>query len=53
MVQLHAIRTALNIDIPPAQIVNVVTEANRMLGLPASDGTLPVQVCAICAFLGV
>lgn len=57
IVQVQAIRAALNIATPATQILNVVNEAHAMLGLPAwgpaSDGTLPGQVAAVCAMLGV
>ena len=50
--QVTAIRTALNIDTPALQMLSVVVEANKLLGLPSS-GTVPDQIDAVCKTLGL
>lgn len=50
--QVSAIKMALNIDTPAAQMRNVVIEANALLGLPGT-GTIPQQIAELFSQLGL
>ena len=50
--QIEAIKMALNIDTPAAQMRNVVIEANALLGLPGT-GTIPQQIAELFSQLGL
>ena len=50
--QVTAIKMALSIDTPAAQMRNVVIEANGLLGLPGS-GTIPQQIAELFSQLGL
>lgn len=52
--QIARIRSMLNIATPAIQIVNVVNEANVIMGrpvwTPASGGSIPVQIAQLLSF---
>ena len=52
LVQVTAIKTALDIDTPAAQMLRVVVEATKLLGLPGT-GTIVDQIDAVCKTLGL
>jgi hypothetical protein len=49
--QIERIRAALNITLPPAQLLNIAQEANAMLELEGAGMSLPAQIAQICVVL--